>query len=110
MDGFTPTSANELHAWLLKQSEATSFPLWVIMYKKDSGKQYVSYEDVVEEAICFGLIDSQTKTLDQERYGIALYARKQGSHWTEANKAIAKRLQANGRMTTQGLARFKEAS
>jgi uncharacterized protein YdeI (YjbR/CyaY-like superfamily) len=79
-----------------------SLPLWVEIYKKSSGKQTLSYDEVVEEAICFGLIDTQTKGTQQECYAICLRARRPGSNWTKTNKAIAKKMVEQGRMTKKG--------
>ncbi|HUC20231.1 MAG TPA: hypothetical protein VMR98_01915 [Candidatus Polarisedimenticolaceae bacterium] len=78
-------------------------PLWVVIYKKSSGKQGVTYRDVVEEAICFGLIDTITKTVDADTYAICLRRRKAKSNWTEANFEIARRMVEQGKMTPEGM-------
>lgn len=102
-----PTTPKALKTWLEKHYINTP-PLWIVIYKKSSGKQGVTYDDVLAEAICFGLIDAKTKTVSDEQYGIALYPRKPGGNWTDANVALAKQLIAKGRMTPAGLQAFQQ--
>ncbi len=64
----------------------------------------------MEEAICFGLIDGRSKNVDEERWGIALFKRRPGSHWTETNKALAHHLIAEKRMTLEGRKVFDDSS
>jgi uncharacterized protein YdeI (YjbR/CyaY-like superfamily) len=78
--------------------------IWVILYKKSSGKQQVSYEQLVEVALCYGWIDGFMKGLDAERYVQRFTPRRKNSSWTPTNLAIAQRLIAEGRMTAAGLA------
>jgi hypothetical protein len=84
--------------------ETTDYPLWVVIYKKSSGRQTLSYDEVLEEAICFGLIDTLTKSIDEERYAISLRPRRVGGHWTENNLKIAGRMIKAGQMTKYGQA------
>ncbi len=87
--------------WLLK-NHATKSEIWLLQYKKASTKRAVSYAEAVEEAICFGWIDSSVRRLDEERYAIRFTPRRPKSNWTEANRALAKRLELEGRMTEAG--------
>jgi uncharacterized protein YdeI (YjbR/CyaY-like superfamily) len=96
-------SREDLRLWLAKHSSTIAYPLWIIIYKKASGKQTLSYEEVVEEAICFGLIDTQSKSVDEQRYSICLRPRRPGGHWTAGNLKIAQQMIEQGKMTPAGL-------
>ena len=65
-------------------------------YKKASGGPYVAYGDIVEEALCFGWVDSVPRKLDAERSQLLVTPRKRGSRWSKANKARIERLTAAG--------------
>jgi uncharacterized protein YdeI (YjbR/CyaY-like superfamily) len=77
---------------------------WLVIYKKNSGKQTISYVDAVEEALCFGWIDSAVKKLDDESHAQKFSPRRPGSNWAESNKQRVRALIASGRMTEAGLA------
>jgi uncharacterized protein YdeI (YjbR/CyaY-like superfamily) len=95
-------------AWL-KTNHAKAREIWLVYYKKDSGKPRISYNDAVDEAICFGWIDSTAKTLDKKRYCQRFSPRRHGSLFSELNKARAKRLIQEGRMAPAGLESLKNA-
>ena len=88
-------------AWLRKH-HATKREIWLIYYKKGSGKPRVTYGHAVEEALCYGWIDSTVKTLGAERYVQRFTPRKRGSNWSAANLIRAERLLAAGLMTPAG--------
>ena len=88
-------------AWLRKNHK-TAREIWLVYYKKASGKTGVSYNDAVEEALCYGWIDTTVKTLDAERYLQRFAPRKKGSSWSGPNLERIKRLVANGQMTLAG--------
>lgn len=90
-------------AWLAT-NHAMSPGVWLIYYKKESGKPSVSYDEAVEEALCFGWIDSLVNKLDAERYIQLFTPRKPKSTWSKLNKQRVERLIAEGRMTEHGLA------
>jgi uncharacterized protein YdeI (YjbR/CyaY-like superfamily) len=95
----------EWRAWL--QKNAKSSPgIWLIYYKKASGKPRVAYEDAVEEALCFGWIDGKIKRLDDDRYAQSFTPRKAGSRWSALNIKRATKLIEEGRMTAAGRAAF----
>lgn len=73
-------------------------------YKQGSGKPRVSYADAVEEALCFGWVDSRPNKVDAERYRQLFSPRKSTSPWSKLNKARVERLIAQGVMTEAGLA------
>jgi uncharacterized protein YdeI (YjbR/CyaY-like superfamily) len=84
--------------------------VWLLYYRKGSGKARIPYNDAVEEALCFGWIDSLVKKLDAERFIQKFTPRKSGSIWAESNIRRAKRLIAQGRMTPAGLILYKEVA
>ena len=88
----------------LRRHGATSSAIWVILYKKASGKQRVTYDELVATALAYGWIDGQMKSIDGEKYAQRFTPRKKKSNWTPANKALAKALIATGRMTPAGYA------
>lgn len=83
--------------------------IWLVTFKKTSGKPYVSYDVVVEEALCFGWIDSLPRKLDDERTMLLLSPRKPGSAWSKANKERVERMNAAGKMRPAGLRKIEEA-
>ena len=90
-------------AWLRKHHR-TSREIWLVYYRKSSGKPRISYNDSVDEALCFGWIDSIQKKLDDERLAQRFTPRRPGSRTSELNKARARRLVREKRMTPAGLA------
>jgi len=90
-------------AWLRKRHK-TAPEVWLVYYRKESGKPRISYNDAVDEAIAFGWIDSTVKNLDADRFAQRFTPRRPGSKASEMNKARARRLMREGRMTRAGLA------
>ena len=89
--------------WLVAQG-ASATEIWVVIYKKATGKQRVSYEQLVEVALCHGWIDGLLKGMDAERYAQRFTPRRKRSHWTETNRELVRQLIAAGRMTAAGTA------
>jgi uncharacterized protein YdeI (YjbR/CyaY-like superfamily) len=106
MKKFYAKNRAEWRAWLEKHAAAES-EIWLVYYKKDSGKPRVEYEDAVQEALCFGWIDGMEKSLDSERFMQRFTPRKPGSKWADSNIARMKKLVADGKMTPAGLAVFE---
>lgn len=102
------TSRAEWRAWL-ETNHDTAPGVWVITYKKGSGGPRLPYEEVVEEALCFGWIDSKGGTVDAERTKLLVTPRKPGSGWSRPNKERIERLLASGLMTPAGLAKIEAA-
>ena len=71
-------------AWL-RQHYKNEKEIWLVYYKKDSGKPRIEYNDAVEEALCFGWIDSIVKTLDKERTAQRFSPRKPNARYSQAN-------------------------
>ena len=98
----------EWREWLQK-NHLTSPGIWLIYYKKDSGKPTISYEEAVEEALSFGWIDSKANALDEERYMQIFTPRKMGSIWSKSNKQRVKKIIEQGLMTPAGLEKIEAA-
>lgn len=97
----------EWRGWL-EQNHDKSKGIWLIYYKKGSGKPRVPYDNAVEEALCFGWIDSTVKRIDEEKYAQRYTPRKPDSGWSELNMRRMEQLIKDGRMTEAGLAKFKD--
>ena len=94
-----PIRSADDFARLLRQAEGRP-DLVVALYRKSSGEQTVSFHALLETAMCHGWVDTQTKRIDDERYAIRYVPRRTGSNWSPRNRAIARRLVLEGRMTT----------
>lgn len=97
-------TGEDWRAWL-QANHASAADVWLIFYKKHTGKPSVSLKEAIEEALCFGWIDSVMKSLDDERYMLRFTPRKPKSNWSEYNKQRVRELIAAGRMTEAGLAK-----
>lgn len=96
----------DFRAWLEK-NHARKTELYVGYYKKASGKTGITWQQSVDEALCFGWIDGVRRTVDEQRYTNRFTPRRRGSTWSAVNIARAKELIAEGRMTPAGLAAFE---
>lgn len=81
----------------------------MVTFKKNSGQPHVSYEDIVEEALCFGWIDSKGNKLDDERTMLWCAPRKAGSKWSALNKTRVEKLLAAGLIEPAGLEKIETA-
>ncbi len=93
----------------LSQNHSTENGIWMIFYKKTINKPTVSYEESVEEALCFGWIDSIIKKMDEERYLRKFTPRNDKSVWSSLNKKRIEKVIHEGRMTEAGLAKIRTA-
>lgn len=104
-----PTNRAELRLWLIENS-ATERECWVVITRsKRPPEGTIHYIDVVEEALCFGWIDSTLKRLPDGRLAQRLSPRRKGSHWTELNKERCADLERRGLMTEAGREALKRA-
>jgi len=93
----------------LQRHHARAAGVWLVSYKKQTGKPSIPYAEAVEEALAFGWVDSRPNVLDAERFQQLFSPRKPGSAWSKLNKQrVAKLIQA-GRMTPAGLAKVEAA-
>lgn len=93
-------------AWLEANHE-TATEIWLVNYKKHTGAPSVPYDDAVEEALCFGWIDSTARKVDDDRFAQRYTPRKNLHNWSEPNLRRMEKMIAAGRMTPAGLARFQ---
>lgn len=96
------TSRQAWRDWLITNHKRGD-SVWVVTFKKGRGP-YVAYEDVVEEALCFGWIDSVRRRVDESRSKLLLSPRRSGSGWSKVNKDRIARLADQGQMSESGLA------
>lgn len=101
------TKRDEWRTWLEKNHH-TEKEVWLIFYKKHTGKPTLLYDDAVEEALCYGWIDSIVKRIDDEKYCQKFTPRTKKSKWSELNKKRVKKLIKEGKMTEAGLAKIDE--
>lgn len=102
------SSRAEWRAWL-SRNHADSKGVWLAIDKKNAPHPALSYDDAVEEALCFGWIDSTTNRLDDHRTRQLYTPRKPRSTWARSNKQRVERLIAEGRMTPAGNAAIEVA-
>ncbi len=101
-------SRGALRAWL-KANHNQSEGIWLVTYKKTAGRSYLPYDDIVEEALAFGWVDSLPRVLDEERSMRRLSPRKPGSTSSLANRGRIDKLLAAGLMHPAGLAKVELA-
>jgi uncharacterized protein YdeI (YjbR/CyaY-like superfamily) len=92
-------------AWLAEHY-ASEKEVWLVYYNAKRGQPSVSYEDSVEEALCFGWIDSLIQNIDEQRHARKFTPRRPGSAWSDSNKRRVAKVIAEGRMTPAGLAKI----
>jgi uncharacterized protein YdeI (YjbR/CyaY-like superfamily) len=96
------TSRAEWRAWL--SAHADSSPgIWLVTHRRASGKPVLSYDDIVEECLCFGWIDSTIRNRDESTNMLLVTPRKPRSTWSALNKSRLERLLPSGLMTERGL-------
>jgi uncharacterized protein YdeI (YjbR/CyaY-like superfamily) len=98
----------ELRAWL-ELNHGSSPGVNLAIGKKGGHATALTYDDAVEEALCFGWIDSTARRLDDDRYTVLFTPRKRGGTWARTNKVRVERLIAEGRMTPAGIAVIEAA-
>lgn len=102
------TSREQWRSWLAthhKQLES----IWLVTYKKHTGDRYLPYNSIVEEALCFGWIDSLPRKLDADRTMLLLSPRRAQSPWSKLNKERVAQMMEQGFMTPAGLAKIERA-
>ena len=103
-----PGSLAEWRAWLAEHHGRGS-GVWLVTWRAGSGGPRIGYEESVEQALCFGWVDSKGRALDAERTMLWFAPRKRGSGWARTNKARIERLTAAGLMAPAGLAVIEAA-
>src|SRR6185436_1479619 len=100
------TTRSQWRSWLRKH-HASANEIWLVYYKKGSGKARIPYDHAVEEALCYGWIDSIVKPIDEKRYTQRFSPRRPGSFLSELNKERVRRLVASRKMTKAGLEKIR---
>jgi uncharacterized protein YdeI (YjbR/CyaY-like superfamily) len=98
---FCPSNQQDWRLWLQKNHRIKQ-SVWLLYYKKNSNKPSINWSQAVDEALCFGWIDSTAKALDQEKYIQFFCRRKPKSNWSKINKAKVEHLIAAKLMTPAG--------
>ncbi len=101
MELFCPASQQDWRRWL-KKNHKSKQSVWLVYYKKKSSVPTITWSDAVDEALCFGWIDSKAKPLDDERFMQFFCKRKPNSVWSKINKTKVERLIGDGLMTKAG--------
>ena len=96
------TTRRDFRRWL-RQNHGKASEIWLVRYKKASGKPTLDYVEAVEEAICFGWIDNIEKSMDAERYALRFSPRRPKSNWTAVNLERARRMIDARKMAAAGL-------
>jgi len=108
IETFYPKSRQEWREWLQENHDKKQ-SIWIIYYKKKSNVPTIIYSDAVDEALCFGWIDSKAKPLDEEKYMQFFSRRKVKSVWSRINKEKVERLIKEGLMTEAGFEIIEKA-
>lgn len=93
----------------LKANHKRKKEIWLVYYKKESGRPRIPYNDAVEEALCFGWIDSILKPIDMQKYAQRFSPRKPKSQLSPMNRERVLRLKKQGKMTAAGFAAISHA-
>ncbi|MFN2235843.1 MAG: YdeI/OmpD-associated family protein [Anaerolineales bacterium] len=83
--------------------------VWLVYYKKETGIPSIQYTDSLDEALCYGWVDSLIKKIDEQRYARKFTPRKDGSKWSLVNKERVEQLIQQGRMTEHGMKKVEAA-
>ena len=107
METITVFKRSDFRKWLIKNHDKET-KVSVIVYKKHTGKSSPSHKELMEEAICFGWIDTTIKRLDEERYVRNFSKRNRNSRWSDNTLRYAKELIEQGKMAPAGLKFYRE--
>jgi uncharacterized protein YdeI (YjbR/CyaY-like superfamily) len=103
-----PDTRAQWRAWLAEHHDDVD-GVWLVLWRQPSSRAGLTYDEAVEEALCFGWIDSTAGRLDDDRTMLRFSPRRRGSGWARTNKRRIERLLAEGRMAEPGLALIEEA-
>jgi uncharacterized protein YdeI (YjbR/CyaY-like superfamily) len=105
---FHAKTLDDWRDWLAKHHDSES-EVWLVFHKQHTGVASVDYKDALDEALCFGWIDSLVKRLDDRRFARKFTPRRADSRWSEVNRKRYAELKAAGRLEPPGLARAPNA-
>ena len=103
MRSLHPKQPGDFARWLAR-NRGRAAEVWLVFYKKTSGRQTVAYKHALQDVLCYGWIDSRVKSIDPVRFTVRFTPRKPGSPWSKRNLALAETLLQSRRMTEAGLA------
>ena len=109
MKTFDPRTIERWRAWLEKHHADTS-EVWLIFHKQHTGTRSVEYLDALDEALCYGWIDSLVRRIDEDRYARKFTPRKPRSKWSAINQTRYAALEAAGRLKPAGKARSPQGA
>lgn len=101
-------SATNLRNWLVKNYDKSE-SVWLVKWKKDSGKSYFGYDEMVDVLIAFGWVDSLPKKLDNQKTMHRISPRNPKSNWSKVNKERVERLSKEGKMHASGIKLVEQA-
>lgn len=102
IESYCPSNQQEWRDWL-EQNHQEQQSLWLILYKTNSSKFNLSWSNAVDEALCFGWIDSTRRPIDEEKFMQFFSQRKPKSNWSRINKEKVEKLIAEGKMSEAGI-------
>ena len=101
---FLARTVGEWRTWLTEHHDSES-EIWLVFHKQHTGVASIDYKDALDEALCFGWIDSLVKRLDDKRFARKFTPRREDSRWSDVNRKRYAELQASGRLKPPGLER-----
>ena len=104
MKTFEAQTADQWREWLVKHHESVP-EVWLVFYKAHTGRRSIARLDALDEALCFGWVDSLVKRLDDSRYAVKFTPRKADSRWSTINRKRYAALKASGRLQPAGINR-----
>lgn len=104
MKTFFAKTRQAWHKWLAGHHDSES-EVWLVFYKPHAAAASIAYSDALDEALCFGWVDSLVKRLDDDRYARKFTPRKANSRWSQINRKRYAALKASGRLQPGGIAR-----
>jgi len=102
-----PKSPAAWRRWL-ERNHTKESRVYLIKYKRHTNKPTISHQESMDEAICYGWIDTTVNRIDDDRYMRGFSRRNKNSRWSNATLSYAKRLIKEGKMTPQGMKMYKE--
>ena len=102
---FYPQNRKEWRIWL-ENNHQSKTEVWLQLWRKDTGKFTLPYDDLVEECLCFGWIDGIRRKIDEERYCIRFTPRREKSHWSSVNIKKVEKLKKEKLMYPAGIKAF----
>ena len=108
MQTFLAETTEQWRRWL-DEHHRTASEIWLVFWRRHTGKQCIDYESSVETAICYGWIDSLMKSIDADSYARKFTPRRGKSNWSDLNRERALKMMRSGAMTETGMETVKAA-